>query len=483
MVSVVRGPGCSRRAVLRGAGVTLALPWLASLTSRTSGAQTPQPRLRFLPIYLPLGAPPLWKPALTGSNWALSSVLAPLASLKAKTTVISGLENGSAFNASGSSSVEPSHGRLSGGWLTCVDASKLREQNGWQDINGVSADQVIATHPALVGSTPLESLQVGLSSCKSSCDGQPCSHSRSVSWKTPTQPLYKLVDPKQVFDVLVGAPGGVSTDELAKARAAKRSVLDAILESANRVRTKLSAADQHKLDSYLSSVRSVEETIDAAHPPGTRSCNLPPRPVFPDIDLENETEGFRQNTLEYNKGAHADVMNDLIALAFECDATRIVSHMLEDERSEFSYDHVPRRTFTAQGSTPAAGVCGPYFSSSLGFIDEYATITWWNVGKVAELCQKLDQIDDGDGRTVLDNTVVFLGSCMDGRNHAANNLPALLVGGGGGKLKTDQHVDLGTRPLRDLYFTVMNGVFDLGVSDFGADLTGGGIALIDELLA
>lgn len=482
MVSVVRGLGCSRRAVLRGAGVALALPWLASLTARTSGAQTPQPRLRFMPIYLPLGAPTLWKPALTGSNWSLSSVLAPLAALKSKTTVISGFENGSAFNANGSSSVEPSHGRLSGGWLTCVDADQLQQANNWQDVNGVSADQVIATHPALAGVAPLESLQVGLSSMKSSCDGKPCSHSRSMSWRTTTQPLYKLVDPKKVFDVLVGGPGGASTDELAKARAAKHSILDAVLESATSVRGKLSSADQRKLDEYLTSVRSVEQRIDASRAPGTRSCTLPTRPVFPDIDLENETEGFRQTTPEYNKGTHADLMNELVALAFACDATRVVSYMLEDERSGFTYDHVPLRSFTAQGSTPATGVCGPYFGSSLGNGDSWATIVWWNVGKVAELCQKLDQIDDGDGRTVLDNTVVFLGSCMDGRNHAANNLPTLLVGGGGGKLTTDQHLDLGTRPLRDLYFTIMNGVFDLGVADFGADLTGGRIALIDELL-
>jgi hypothetical protein len=481
MVSVVRGLGCSRRAVLRGAGVALALPWLASLTARTSGAQMPQPRLRFLPIYLPLGAPPLWKPALTGSAWSLSSVLAPLAPVKSKTTVISGLENGSAFNRDGGSSVEPSHGRLSGGWLTCVDADKLREQNNWQDINGVSADQVIATHPALAGVAPLESLQVGLTSLQSFCDGKPCSRSRSVSWKTQTQPLFKLVDPKKVFDLLVGGPGGASTDELAKTRAAKHSILDAVLESATTVRSKLSSADQHKLDDYLGSVRSVEQRVDAFRAPGTRSCTIPIRPVFPDVDPE--IMSFRQTTAEYDKGTHADLMNDLVALAFECDATRVVSYMLEDERSEFTYDNVPLRSFTAQGSTPATGVCGSYFGSSLGNGDAWATIVWWNVGKVAELCQKLDQIEDGDGRTVLDNTVVFLGSCMDGRNHAANNLPALLVGGGGGKLKPDQYLDLGTRPLRDLYFTIMNGVFDLGVTDFGADLTGGRISLIDELLA
>lgn len=472
---------CSRRTVLRGAGVALALPWLESLSVRTSSAQTPPPRLRFVPIYLPLGAPALWKPALAGSAWSLSSILEPLTALKSKTTVISGLENGSPFNANGGSSVEPSHPRLCAAWLSCVNADDIQEKYDPQDVNGVSADQVMAAHPAFAGQTSLDSLQVGLTSTQGFCDGKPCSYSRSVSWKTETQPLYKLVDPKKVFDLLFDGASGTSTDQLAKAREDKRSVLDAVLKSAGSVRAKLSAADQLRLDEYLASVRSVEQRIDTTPPLGTRACDIPTRPIFPDIDPEDQY--FRQTSATYNKGAHADLMNDLIALAFRCDSTRIVSYMLEDERSYFVYDNVPLRSFTAQGSTASNGVCGEYFGSSLGNGDAYATITWWNVSKVAELCQRLDQIDDGDGRTVLDNTVVFLGSGLEGRTHAASNLPALLVGGGGGKLKTDQHLDLTTRPLRDLHFTIMNGVFDLGVSDFGADKTGAPIALIDELLA
>ena len=106
----------------------------------------------------------------------------------------------------------------------------------------------------------------------------------------------------------------------------------------------------------------------------------------------------------------------------------------------------------------------------------------WHVGKVAQLCQMLNTLPDADGSSLLDNTVVFMGACMHGSNHQCSDLPTLLVGGGGGRLVTNQHLSLGNRPLRDFYFTLMNGVYDVGVSDFGTNLTGAPIALIDALL-
>ena len=89
----------------------------------------------------------------------------------------------------------------------------------------------------------------------------------------------------------------------------------------------------------------------------------------------------RQNTATYNKGDHADVMNDLLAMAFQCDVTRVITHMLEDERSEFTYDHVTKRTFTEAGSVETSGTCPEYHGGGQhGSQDDFATITWWNVG-------------------------------------------------------------------------------------------------------
>jgi hypothetical protein len=112
----------------------------------------------------------------------------------------------------------------------------------------------------------------------------------------------------------------------------------------------------------------------------------------------------------------------------------------------------------------------------------FATITWWNVGKVAELCRKLDAIKEANGASVLDNAVVFLGACMHGGNHAADQLPVALLGGGNLGLRTDQHLVLDKRPLRDLYMTLMNDVYGLGVGDFGQDQTGASPGRIAQLL-
>ena len=165
-------------------------------------------------------------------------------------------------------------------------------------------------------------------------------------------------------------------------------------------------------------------------------------------------------------------MNDLIVMAFQCDATRVISYMLEDERSEFTYDHVTRRTFTQDTSTEGTGKCPEYHGGGQhGPQNDFATITWWNVGKVAALCSKLNEIVEEDGRTALDNTLVLFGGAMHGADHKCERLPTVLLGSGGGAFKTDQHVVLDKRWLRDLHHTVMVDMFGMSgaaVDGFGA---------------
>lgn len=469
----------ARRSVLRGAGVALALPWLESFELRSARAQAAPSPLRFVPIFQPSGVAEFWKPPLVGegSAWQLSSVLEPIAAFKSRVTVITGLENGSVFNADGSSSVEPAHGRQPGAWLTCVDSRVVTEQLGAREgANGISVDQVMAAHPNVGQWTRLDSLQLGISSVFSYCDGAPCSLGRSISWRSPTEPLYKKTDPKQAFDLLVGASS--PSPDVAKRIAERKSVLDATVESARVVRARLSASDQQRLDQYLQAVRDVEKRMPAIQP----GCQLsPPTNLLPNAVLNGD--GYSSSSAVYQKGAHADMMNDLIVLAFQCDATRIISYMLEDEYCEFSYNEVPRRKFTATTSTPDQGVCGNYSGAQHGSQDEYATVNWWHVGKVASLCAKLAAVPDIDGKTLLDNTVLFIGSSMHGSNHACDQLPCLLIGNGGGTLKTDHHIDVVKRPMRDFYFTLMNYVFGMAVKDFGVNRTGAPIARIDEMLA
>jgi hypothetical protein len=258
-------------------------------------------------------------------------------------------------------------------------------------------------------------------------------------------------------------------------------VLDAVLENAERTRARLGASDQHRMDEFLESVRAVERRVtDVSAGMGGVACAGTRAPTL--ARVEQSAEAPRQTTETYEKGLHADAMNDLIAMAFECDVTRIVSYMLEDERSEFTYDHVPVRAFTSEGSSPAGGACPEYHAAQHHMGDDFATITWWNVGKVAELCRRLDAIEEAPGVSVLDDTVVMFGGCMQGGSHLANDLPFALVGGRTLGLRNDQHVVLDPRPLRDLYLTLLNDVFGLGVETFGSDLTETPPERIDALL-
>lgn len=480
----------SRRLVLRGAGVALTLPWLESLLpTKHARAQASTAPKRFMPIFLPNGASENWKPAMQGigAAWALSPVLDVFADLKAKMNVISNFENGSVFNPDGSSSVEPSHGRQPGAWLTCMSPDMEKERLDVAEANGISVDQIMAKHAAFANKTALASLQVGLSTVESYCDGRPCSNSRSVSWSAPTTPMYKQVDPLEVFNKVVGVikpigdESGMPDPEAMKRLARNKSIIDAVLENATRTQAKLGANDQMRFEEFLTAVREVEKRVTGVSMGmGGLACAAIPQPMLAAVS----TKAPRQNTGTYNKGAHADVMNDLIVMALRCDATRLVTYMLEDERSEFTYDHVKVRTFNATGSTEGGGTCPEYHGGGQhGSQDAFASITRWNAGKVAELCAKLDAIKEADGSSILDNTVVFFGGAMHGSNHDCSELPTALIGGKSLGLKQDQHIAFSSRPLRDLHFTLMTKAFGMtDVTSFGQNLTGNPLKVIDELL-
>jgi hypothetical protein len=481
----------SRRALLRGAGVALTLPWLDSLAPELARAQAATYPKRFLPIFFPNGSANYWRPgnAGQGAGWTLSPILQPFEKLKSKLTVLTNMENYSCFRPD-SPSVEPSHGRQPGAFLACVDGTLVKDKLKVAEANGISADQVIAQHASMAGLSALPSMQVGLSTWYSYCDGKPCSISRSISWSSETKPMYKLVDPLEVFNQIVGAAGPTQPPttgdpELERRVALNKSVLDAVLENASRTRSRLGSSDQKKMDEFLESVRSVEKRVTkVSSGMGGKACAPIGRPT-----LTAAPNSPQRTTATYDKGTHADVMNDLIVMAFQCDVTRVISYMLEDERSEYVYDHVPKRKFSATGSAPGTGTCGNYHGAQhAGDVnDDFSTISWWNAGKAAALCEKLDAIEDGPGVSVLDNSVVVYASCMHGGNHQANELPVAIIGSGGGKLKTDQHVVFpatpGDRPMRDLYFTIMNTCFGLGVTSFGVNTKGAPNQLIREIIA
>jgi hypothetical protein len=359
--------------------------------------------------------------------------------------------------------VEPSNSHLSASVLTCAPAQL---PNNVLTV-GTSVDQLIAQ--SLTGRTKLDSLQVGLSTLDSYTDGLPGACSRSISWRSPTDPTFKLIDPQTVFDEIVGT-GSLPTldDPFASARRAKNeSVLDYVLGHAATVRNQISASDRTRMEAYMDSVRTLEMRIAAS--PTLPACSVLPRPTGDPITVNRPPA-------DYNRNTHAELMIDLVVMALQCDVTRVVSFMLDDSRSDFVYNFLQMRHFTAAGSTPATGpVQGLDGLSHAGNAnDGYATLGFWFVSKLTSLAQKLQASSNGDGN-LLDAATIWFGSEMHGANNDGLDLPILTVGKGGGRLKTNQYIDFAettrqTERLANLHLTFMRNVFDMPITTFGTTL-------------
>jgi Protein of unknown function (DUF1552) len=334
----------------------------------------------------------------------------------------------------------------------------------------------------LSGRTPIKSLQLGLLHGPGEFDQRNSVFSQNMSWSDAKTPMGKERNPQKVFDALVagGATGmGASADPTAVAEAARRraldkSALDTLRASTASVQARLSTVDRAQLDQFLTGVRDLEQriTVAPAMPMTAPGCKPITRPAA-------STDG-NQNPVQT-----MGIMNDLIVMALQCDVTRVVAYMLDNSRSDLAYSHVKRYDFTKD--VAATGMCGQYHQSQHAGLRDitFASITNWQVSVAADLAQKMDKIPEGNG-TLLDNSLLMLFSDMHHGDHAGFDLPVVLMGGRG-VFRNDECVTLPEDPqmarqYRDLYFTIMNRFFNLGVASFGDDMRKIPNALISELL-
>jgi hypothetical protein len=463
----MNGKNWTRRQMLKGAsGVAMSLPFLETLAPRKAHAAGAVKR--YIDVYFPNGTAPFWKPTGGGTTWNLSGILEPLAPMKSKLMVISNIGNYSPFGGH----IEPSHGH------NCAAAFTGVKANGPMNANSsISVDQVIANQMATANAgkspTPLHSLQLGLSTKLASFDGLPGQHSRSISWKSESEPLYNIVSPQGAFDRLTGSGAGMPSstgnamvDPAAeRRRLLKKSTLDYIVESSTSLQMRLSTSDKGRLDKFLTSVKTLEARVASPAMPGGGlagpvggMCKPLARPTY--------AASVDAVPADYKRDAHATLMIDLMVMAIQCDTTRTVSFMLDDARSEWSYGFLPKRTFTATSSAIGTGVAGNYHGAQHGDSQEFATIIRWNAERVNEMATKLDALKEGGG-SVLDNTVLMMMSGMNGGNHDGLDLPIAFVGGGGIGLRQNQYINGGGKNLADLHFTIINKIFGGTMPSFG----------------
>lgn len=460
----------SRRQFIKNGGKVLALPYFASLAPKAlANAERPK---RFAVFYYPNGVPHrFWQPQGSGVDFELSAILEPLTPFKHLVNVYSELENYS--SAGTSTSVEPSHSRLAGAFLTCQNSDALRAEKGLPETglyNGISIDQILAQ--SIGSNTLIPSIQTGLSTGYYFTDYRHGSLSRSISWADEKTPLYKIISPKALFQRLYGQENLAET----------KSVIDFALKDIQSLENHLAAADRAILDQYLTSLREVELELDLQKD----KAPLCPSELKSE-DLKSYLVG--EDNPGYNRREHALMMNRLLALSFQCDHTRIFTHMLDDSRSDFSYDHLEVMNFTKDALfQPGQRVSNYHSSQHLAErINEYATIAYEMISVISDFCHKLAQIPTADGN-VLEETVILAGSDMHGPNHSGKNLPVLTIGHGNGAFKTGQHIDFSgslekERPLSDLYLTLLNHGFGLGLNQVGTNSLAKPPRLIEEIIA
>jgi hypothetical protein len=499
----------SRRACLKGAGVALGLPLLEAMLpvgrrARAAVSSAPKP-LRLLVWTFPDGVRmDAWTPATTGAGYATTPILAPLDPWKGQLNVISGLANTPASVVSGDI-FAGSHARATGAMLTQVP---LTFTSGSNFKAGISFDQVIANDLKVrVPSLRLPSLEIGAvyAGATGNCeDGFSCAYLTNLAWSGPTTFLPKETNPKAVFDRLVagGLPstGGATTSTTTttttttppvdKAALYRKSVLDLVAADTTALRKKLGRSDQAKLGEYLDSVNELERRLDAMTPAGGGAGADAGAPggtsaptaggscaaIAPPKDGTYLGRDRMKNVYGYAELIGA--MNDLIAMAFACDLTRVVTFMSEiplNTQTNFAFCGVDSSNYhddiSHHGGDPV----------KLAGIQKVNT---FYATQFASLLGKLAAATDADGSSVLDNcAIIFTSEFGDGDDHYHYDLPVVVAGRAGGAFATGRHIhyastpDSGAgaiatarradKPLANLYISIMQ-AFGLDVSTFGS---------------
>ena len=411
----------TRRTMLRGLGVTMALPWLESLRvwgDEPTGAPTDaasEPPVRVAVLFAGNGfhSREFWAKG-EGRDMELGQVLAPLTDFREKMLFIRGLYNAEALKGN-------IHSSQTGNLLSGAPLA-----SGGDIVSGTSFDQLLARR--FGRATKVPSLVLACEKSNPSVHkNYSMLYSSHISWTSPTTPTPLELYPALAFDSLFndGAERG------------DKSVLDAVLADASDLRRQISAADQRKLDEYLESVRDVEQRIESAGREGELQGW---RPTLDKPDIPRPPDGIPQTIAD-----HMRLMCDILVLGFQTDTTRITTLKLNNDHSSLRFPHL--------------GV--DYMIHHL--LSHSDTADWLKVNQffveqLAYIARKLDSIQEGD-RTALDNSMLLFCSSMLTGNHDATQLPVVLLGRGGGKIEGGRVLDYRDQPNRQmcrLYLSMMD---------------------------
>ncbi|MFO1247547.1 MAG: DUF1552 domain-containing protein [Alphaproteobacteria bacterium] len=411
----------SRRAVLRGTGCAMALPWLESVSAVAEPTAADFPK-RFGVVFLGCGVNENhWSSTGNGADMKLSKTLESLEPIKQKINVVDGLYVKALTN-------QGIHPAQTGSLLSGVPITK-----GAIIHSGISVDQMIAGH---VGQdTPQSSIVLA---CEQPMTGFhetnfSLAYSSHLSWQTPDSPVPVEVYPAQAWDNLFDNRGSLLNV----------SVLDRVKDRAQSLSTKISSTDRGKLDEYLTSVREVEKRVelmrkgaeDAKEKASLKNTSI--------AMMDRPNNGLPEDLRE-----HSRLMCDIIAIAFQTNKTRVASLIISRDLSAMYYPFLDVKE-------------GHHAASHDNASDNYERIANFHVSQYAYLAKKLDSMKEGNG-TVLDNScLMFMSNMFVGRKHDNSHLPLVLAGGLGGTLKTGRSLNYmnasdDNRKMCSLYLSLMD---------------------------
>ncbi len=404
---IITRKAMSRRALLRGMGTAVALPFLDAMSPALAQAPTAPVRMAF--VYVPNGMDMRnWILKDEGPLGELSPILQPMESLKRDMLVLSNLTHNTGralLDGPGD------HGRCSGSYLTGVQVKKTTT-----DIQAsISCDQVVAN--AIGGNMRFPSLELGLEDARQAgdCDsGYSCAYTNNLAWRSPTQPLPPILDPRQLFERLFGDGVDLSPDARARAQKYRRSILDFVTEDTRTLQGDLGPSDRRKLDEYLTSIREVERQIEKAE----SEAQIDPHMDKPYGTPPDFAEHFR-------------LMSDMLTIAFQADLTRVATFLVTHEGTSRAY----RELGISDGHHPLT-----HHRNKVEMMDQVARINTYHVTQFAAWMERMKNTMEGE-RSVLDNSMIVYGAGLsDPNEHLHDNLPTVIVGSAGGYLKPGRHV-------------------------------------------
>ncbi len=414
----------SRRTFLRGVGVTMALPWLESVPvwgdDKPKNASS-EPPVRFAVLFSGNGYHSKeWWAKGEGKDMELGKVLDPVKPFREKMLFLRGLYNQEAL-------IGGIHSCQTGNLLT---GAHLAPDGGIK--SGISCDQMIAEKTK--GQTKVPSLVLGTEpSIAAIHKNYSMIYSSHISWSSATTPTPLELYPALAFDRLF-------RDEVGKA---DKSVLDAVREDATSYKNKVSTADQRRLDEYLSSVREVETRIDQA---GKNGRLQGWRPTLDKPDMKRPADGIPQDVDQ-----HMRLMCDILVLAFRTDTTRVCTLKLNNDHSSLRFPNLQ-----AAGGKGGIDYMIHHLLSHTDGAD-WLKVNQFFTQQLGYIAEKLDAVKEGD-RTLLDNSMILMCSSMMTGNHNNDQLPVVMLGRGGGQIKTGRVLDYSgksNRKMCSLYLSLM----------------------------